>query len=49
MAAIGGLDDYYLSSAEYDFISAWGQDFASGGQGNGFKDFAGSVLAVRAF
>jgi len=41
--------NYYWSSAENDYANAWVQDFTSGYQGIGDKDYDDSVRAVRAF
>ena len=42
-------NNYYWSSAEYDNISAWGQDFFDGWQWNFSKYNNNIVRAVRAF
>ena len=47
---IGGFStSYYWSSTEFDFGSAWGQNFWIGGQSTNSKNYAGYVRAVRAF
>jgi len=53
---VGGFDrvdgfayNVYWSSTEYDNISAWLQNFNAGFQTYGFKNYAYSVRAVRAF
>ena len=47
---VGGFaNSGYWSSTEYDNFDAWLQDFASGGQGNGYKFPNFYVRAVRAF
>jgi hypothetical protein len=53
-AAVGGfIDDYYWSSTEYDYSSAWYQDFTEGDGGYQdyyFKDYYyNRVRAIRAF
>jgi len=45
-----GFSDYYWSSSEYAFHSAWRQFFSSGNQAPSVKDYtAVNVRAVRAF
>ena len=47
---IGGFGGtIYWSSTEFDFGSAWGQNFWIGGQSTNSKNYAGYVRAVRAF
>jgi hypothetical protein len=50
-AAIGGFTGIfgYWSSTEYDYGSAWGQNFSNGGQDDGDKYGFAYVRAVRAF
>jgi hypothetical protein len=51
-AANSGSDfanNYYWSSTEFDFYTAWEQNFDDGFQGTSGKDNADSVRAVRAF
>ncbi len=45
----GFASAYYWSSTEGDNSNAWGQDFGNGNQGNGSKNNALRVRAVRAF
>jgi hypothetical protein len=48
--AVGGFaSDFYWSSSEYIYLSAWDQLFVSGGQGSDEKDSRFRVRAVRAF
>ena len=48
--AIGGFEgDYYWSSTVQEPGSAWKQNFSSGNQGGGNKDYTDYVRAVRAF
>lgn len=47
---VGGFAyNYYWSSSEDYGANAWGQDFGSGGQGNGTKGYRFYVRSVRAF
>ncbi len=49
-AVVGGFaSNNYWSSSEYDYSYAWGQSFGGGYQGNGNKNYALAVRAVRAF
>ena len=41
--------NFYWSSSQYHGSNAWGQYFGSGVQSNSYKDFTGTVLAIRAF
>ena len=46
---IGGFaNNYYWSSTESDFNSAWGQGFFNGSQNYSYKLITGFVRAVRA-
>ncbi len=47
---VGGFaSGYYWSSSENNAVNAWGQVFGGGVQGNGNKDLALRVRAVRGF
>ena len=45
----GFAADWYWGSTEYDSYGAWAQNFFSGSQNYGSKDFGTHVRAVRAF
>jgi hypothetical protein len=49
VAGFSAFSDYYWSSTEYDFNTAWLQSFNSGAQDNYYKDDPDNVRAVRAF
>jgi hypothetical protein len=42
-------NDWYRSSSENDYYSAWGQAFSDGGQFGAYKNITNCVRAVRAF
>ena len=46
---VGGFANYYWSSTELDNLNAWGQNFVSGSQLYGNKNYYFNVRAVRAF